>query len=120
MKIEGDNSCGVASVILGILSICFILLTFLALLAPLAGLGLSITSLLFARAQKKHGANKWSKAGFILSMLGIILNGLLIFWMLSAILRSYSQYKALCDAAGGCDKILEYLQAQQATAGAIA
>lgn len=65
--IKHDNSFGVASVALGITS----------LFSP-GGLILGIISLVFAKKQEKVHINKWSKAGKILGIIGIILGIILI------------------------------------------
>jgi Na+/H+ antiporter NhaD/arsenite permease-like protein len=113
MKIEGDNSFGLASVILGIVSLGFIFLTFFAFLAPLVGLSFAIIAFIFARKQNQLSANKWSKAGKIISIVSIILNGLIVIWGLYLLISAIREYNNLCEAAGGCDKIFEYLQSQQ-------
>lgn len=113
MSKEGiDNSSGVSSVILGILSITSIFLVFFAVFAPLTGLILGVLALFFAMAQKKSHKNKWAKHGMILAIIGIILNILLIFGMVSAVKDVLTQYSILCDAAGGCENIPQYLQSQ--------
>ena len=92
MAKEGnDNSCGIASVVLGILSIIF---------ASISGIILGIISLVFALKQKKIAKNKWSKAGLILSIIGIILSIIAIvasFFLVNnsdAITQLLSQYAA--------------------------
>jgi len=65
--ISHDNSFGVTSVVLGIIS----------LVSP-AGLILGIISFVFAKKQEKVRANKWSKAGKILGIIGTILGIILI------------------------------------------
>jgi len=70
MAKEADNSFGIASVILGILSI---------VLASVPGIIFGIIGLFFASKQKKIHANKWSKAGFILAIIGIILSVVVIY-----------------------------------------
>ncbi|MBX4212258.1 hypothetical protein KW787_02255 [Candidatus Pacearchaeota archaeon] len=62
-----DNSFGVAGVILGILSIIFVG-------SPFAGIAVGILAIIFSIKQKKHHANKWSKAAKILGIIGIILS----------------------------------------------
>lgn len=64
-----DNSFGVASVVLGILSIIF---------ASFNGLILSVIALIFANKQRKINANKWSKAGKILGIIGLVISIALI------------------------------------------
>jgi len=70
MAKEGDNSSGVVAVTFGILSI---------ILASVPGVILGITALFFASAQKKKHANKWSKAGSILGIVGIILSLVILY-----------------------------------------
>ena len=64
-----NNNCGIVSVILGILSIIFALNN---------GIILGIIGLIFGFQQKKKGKNKWSKAGIILNIIGIILSILIL------------------------------------------
>jgi Ni/Fe-hydrogenase subunit HybB-like protein len=66
---KSDNSFGIASVVLGILSIIF---------ASANGIILAIIALVFASKQQKKYANSWSRAGKILSIIGIILSILAI------------------------------------------
>lgn len=120
MAKEGsDNSSGTASVILGILSITTIPLILFAVAAPFVGLTLAIISLFFALSQKKAGKNNWSKWGMILSIIGIVLNLIVIFGVVSIIADLMNQYQSLCDAAGGCENIPNYLQAQQIQAAGL-
>ncbi len=67
--VSGDNSFGIASVVLGILSILF---------ASINGLILGIMALVFARKQMSKHANKWGKNGKILAIIGIILSIIVI------------------------------------------
>ena len=69
MKKEGqvvtrDNSFGVVSVILGIIGIA---------LSSFHGFLLGIVGIFFSLQQKKRYPNSWSKAGFILNIISIIL-----------------------------------------------
>jgi len=66
--VEGDNSFGVSSVIMGILSILDVFFV------PFVGIALAILGVIFSVQQKKRGENNWSKAGMILSVIGIILS----------------------------------------------
>lgn len=61
-----DNSSGVAATVLGIQSIAF------SLVAPLMGIILGIVSLAFAKNQNTKAPNKWSTAGKVLSIIGIV------------------------------------------------
>ncbi len=58
-----DNSAGVAGVILGILSI----------VSGVAGILFGFVGFWFALHQFKHGKNKWSKWGLILTIIGFVL-----------------------------------------------
>ena len=73
-----DNSFGVASVVLGILSIIFSF-------PPIAGIVLGVISLVFATKQQNRFHNKWGKTGKILSIIGIILS--IILWVAVAWLQ---------------------------------
>ena len=68
-KEAGDNSFGVAIVVLGILSI---------LSLSVLGIILGAVGLVFSLKQKKVDKNKWSKAGMILNLIGIVLGILVI------------------------------------------
>ena len=76
MSKEADNSFGVAGAILGILSIIFIASN---------GVILAIVGLIFSNIQRKRMANKWSKAGMILNIIGLVFGLLLIFVLLYVI-----------------------------------
>ena len=90
-----DNSFGVASVVLGILGIVSILLTFFAVFAPIAGLILSVMSLVFANKQKKINYNSWAKSGFTLSIIGIILNIVIFIWLITSIVKTVKVLREL-------------------------
>lgn len=72
-RVTNDNSLGVTSVVLGILSIVF---------ASAIGVILGIIALVFAVKQQNRSANSWGKAGKILAIIGIILS-------IAAIIASY-------------------------------
>ena len=67
--ISGDNSFGIASVVVGIFSIVF---------ASINGLILGIIALVFANKQQKKHYTKWGKNGKILAIIGIILSVIVI------------------------------------------
>ena len=76
-KEANDNSCGVTSVVLGILSI---------VLAGPGGLILSLIGLVFSTKQKKYQKNKWSTAGLVLNIIGLIISIIVtIFWVQSVL-----------------------------------
>jgi len=68
-----DNSFGIASVTLGILSIVF---------AGINGVILGVVALIFANIQQKSYKTKWGNAGVILSIIGIILSIIMVFVLL--------------------------------------
>ncbi len=85
-----DNSFGVASVILGILSVT------LPLLSPIIipSFIFAVIALVFSKKQEKIHSNIWSKRGKTLSIIGIVLSVL-------AILLSYiliSNYPSLLNS----------------------
>lgn len=82
MKKEGDNSFGVASVVLGILSI---VIGFMS--SPYAGVVLGVMGIVFSRKQHAIESNKWSKNGKILSIIGIIVSVVVI--IIAAVAFSY-------------------------------
>lgn len=65
MNSSKDNSCGVVSVVLGIMS----LVTFLI---PVLALILAIIGIVFAFCQKKQNNNSWVTAGMWLNGIAII------------------------------------------------
>jgi cell shape-determining protein MreD len=62
-----DNSAGVAGVVFGILGIIF------GGLLGWLGIIFGVIGLFFSLNQKKHGKNKWSKIGFTLNVIAIVL-----------------------------------------------
>ena len=67
---KADNSCGVVSVVLGIIGI---------FLSSLGGAILGLVGLVFGIKQKKYTPqNKWAIAGIILNIISIVL-GILFF-----------------------------------------
>lgn len=105
-----DNSFGIISFVFGVLSILVILQTLIAILSPLVGLTLSILGLIFGIIQFKRAKTGLAIAGIILSSIGLIVNGLIVLKVISA-LRSFM---AQCQAYGGCDKLLQAMAQQQA------
>lgn len=90
-KEEGDNSFGIASVVLGILSIVF---------SSASGIILGIVGLIFSLKQKKRMKNSWSKAGFILNIIGIILGIIILIYAAYAIANNpdiIAQFKQLAN-----------------------
>lgn len=73
-----NNNFGVTAVVFGILSIVF------SLVFPIFGIVFGVISLIFAIKQKKINKNSWSKAGMILSIIGILLS--LIIWIVTIVL----------------------------------
>lgn len=106
-----NNVFGVVSVILGIVSLAMASVIFLG---SVAGLILGIVGLVFALIQRKRANNKWVLWGMMLSIAGILINGIVLYQIISLTMDGLSNYQQLCTAAGGCEKVPAYLQAQQA------
>lgn len=74
-KKEKSTSKGTLSLILGIMGVLFFLL-------PYIGVVLSAFALSFARIQKANNPTGKAKAGYILGIIGLILNGIIMIFML--------------------------------------
>jgi cell shape-determining protein MreD len=76
-KSECGNSFGIAGVVLGVVSLASM---------GFPGLIMAIVGLVFSRKQKNLHENKWSKAGIILNILGIVLSAIVmvvsVYWIL--------------------------------------
>ena len=70
----GENGAGIVGVVFGILSVVSL---------SVGGIVLGIIGLIFSFKQKKAAANKWSKAGIILNIIGIILGVLAIYFLVN-------------------------------------
>lgn len=89
-----DNSCGVAGVILGILSIALFWI-------PIVGVVLGIVGVIFAYKQNKLMPNKWSKAGLWICWIGLILSALwTIFYVVMVVQYAMNQIQPLGANAG--------------------
>jgi heme/copper-type cytochrome/quinol oxidase subunit 2 len=85
---KGDNSFGVASVILGILAVLFSIL-------PIYGIVLGIIGIVFACLQRKRANNKWALWGLILSIAGIVMSILIYVWLVYFIQQVAQQMQQL-------------------------
>ena len=100
MSKEGDNSFGVASVILGILSIVFAFgLFMLFVYGPFAAILLSIIGLVFASKQKRVRNNEWARMGMILSIIGLVAGIALSVWFIKMI-KEVAEQVALLQQQG--------------------
>jgi hypothetical protein len=72
------NNCGNA---FGIVSVVFGILSILSLSA--GGVVMGIVGLIFGLKQKKNSPNSWSKAGIVLSIVGIILGIVMIVFLIN-------------------------------------
>lgn len=96
MSKEGDNSFGVASVILGILSIVSALgLFMLFVYGPVAAIILSIIGLVFASKQKKIKNNEWARIGKILNIIGLVAGIILFAWLIKVVKEALEQLSIL-------------------------
>jgi uncharacterized membrane protein HdeD (DUF308 family) len=84
-----DNSFGILSVTLGIISILFL---------GFPGVLSGILSIVFGFMQDRVSKNKWSKAGKILGIIGIVL-GILAIILSYYLLYSSADYSALLNGA---------------------
>ena len=106
MEKKSDNSSGIISVILGILSI---VLGIGVIFGSFAGLILGVISLFFAINQKKNNSNKWSKAGMVLSIIGIVIN-LLIFVLLITVLTKIAMQIQELQSSGALNQVNQISQ----------
>ena len=75
-----DNSYGVVAFIFGVLSILFAPSLFLLMFyGPIIGPIFGILGIIFAIKQKKVHNNKWANWGLVMSIIGIVLNAVVIF-----------------------------------------
>lgn len=69
---ENKNGFGITSLVLGIVGICTIFMPYFAIV-------LSILSIIFSKTQKKkYGNNAITTAGFVLGIIGTILNSIVL------------------------------------------
>jgi len=102
-----NNDFGIASLILGILS----LILFFTILPSIV---LGILGIIFGTMQRKRQKTKWALAGIILSVLGIILSFGTI-WLFVSILKEITQLMQSCiqdPILPGCEEVLKYLNQQ--------
>ncbi|MDO8509428.1 MAG: hypothetical protein Q7S27_07140 [Nanoarchaeota archaeon] len=103
----GNNEFGVASLILGLLS----LILFFTIVPSII---LGILGIIFGLIQKKRHNTKWALAGIILSILGIILS-VGIAWFIIATFKEVTRLVQSCmqdPTLPGCEDILQYLNQQ--------
>ncbi len=108
-KEEGnDNSFGVASVVLGIIS----LLLFFTIIPAII---LAVISICFAVAQRKRQKNNWAMWGLILSILSLVLSIIAIIAIVSfvtSILETVRQCSVNPNLPG-CEAFAQLAQQQQ-------
>lgn len=92
MKKE-DNSSGVASVILGLVSLSFAL-SILPSIFSLSGLFLGVIGLVFGMKQRKAFPSKWSTWGIALSILGIAINTVLLVFLIMTIAQTLAELQS--------------------------
>lgn len=109
-KEEGsyDNSFGVASFILGLLSVLFSFTIVPSLI-------FAILAIIFAVKQIKRNKNGWSTWGLILAIVGIILTILVIFGVIALISQAtvVADLISKCQAdptAAGCEQVAQFIQ----------
>lgn len=102
MEKKGDNSFGVASLVLGIVSV---------VLSPtiIFSSVLGIVGLIFGFIQRKDSKNKWSIWGIVLSIIGILVS-LVILIAIIKIIGGVNETIARCVAnpsLPGCEDLAE-------------
>jgi membrane-bound ClpP family serine protease len=102
-KLQKDNSFGIASVVLGILSVVFSLTV---IIGSFAGITLGVVSLIFSLKQNKIQKNKWSSAGLILSISGIALGIFVVIWLISTFVEVINKVQEL-QASGQFDALAQ-------------
>ena len=93
-EVSQDNSFGIASVVFGILSIIFSLNIVALFSTQVCGLILAVVAFVFSRKQKKKADNKWARAGFILSIIGALLNIVIFIWAYRQLMEALVQFQA--------------------------
>ena len=89
VRASKDNSFGIAGVVLGIISVLFLS----------NGIITGIIGLVFSLKQKKLNANKWSKAGIILNVIGIILGIAMLIFLFKFSQGYLAQFQSLQGGA---------------------
>lgn len=92
-----NNSCGITSVILGLVGSVFGIL-----ILPIV---ISITGLVFGIIQYKRAKNAWAIWGIVLSSIGIVIS-LYMIWQIVVVAGSIQQMVQTCAAdptAAGCE-----------------
>ncbi len=73
-----DNSFGVASVVIGILSIIFSTTVFFG---SFGGVILAVVGLIFAILQRKRVNTSWAKAGLWINGIALVLGIIVVIWL---------------------------------------
>ena len=81
-ELKEDGSPGVVSFIFGVLSLIFAVGVILG--AP-AGIFLSILGIIFSIVQFRRGKNTWAIWGLIFSIIGLIINTIILIWIIQLI-----------------------------------
>jgi heme/copper-type cytochrome/quinol oxidase subunit 2 len=98
---SSSNSAGIVSVIFGILSLVVISIFGLA---TISGIILGVIGLIFGIIQRKHSNNKWANWGIGISIIGIIINVLILIWLAATIAEFARQVQEL-QASGALDPL---------------
>ncbi len=93
---SNDNSFGIASVVFGVVSLTFAIGV---LFGSFAGLVLGLVGLFFALAQRKRAPNKWSKAGLVLNIISLVINGVFLALLIKTLVAVVQEIQSL-EAAG--------------------
>ncbi len=92
-----DNSCGVVGVVLGILSLIFVIM-------PFVGAILGVVGVIFSYKQNKIMKNKWAVAGIWMCWIAIVLNMIWNVYYIKTIVEvttPYVEQMRALQASGG-------------------
>ena len=109
---SSNNNFGVASFILGILSIVLFF-------TIIPGIILGILGIVFGFIQRKKSKNNWAIWGIILSILGLVLAFLLI-WLIFSWINGLKELIENCQinpTLPGCEELAKLIQPGQTTNG---
>ena len=95
--IGSSNSSGICAVVFGILSLIFAGVLF----GSPAGIVLGVLGLIFSIVQLRKSKNRWAYSGLVLSIIGIILNVIVLYLLIQFLSQFFAELQALQAQAGG-------------------
>jgi len=82
MNVDKKNQKGLASFVLGIIGIVFFFMPYVAIVP-------SILAIVYSKKQRKINSTGLSKAGLVIGIIGLVINGLFLLLILIAILELF-------------------------------